>query len=95
MRQIRSGDLVALGEVLACVPAGLWPLVCQEVIARADIADRYRKRLGRRHPILGDGTLHGALASAWPRKRGGTVGVGPVLTAARVARGNSLTLKHS
>ena len=36
-----------------------------EIVARASIADAYRRRTGRRHPSFGDGTL---AAAAWPMR---------------------------
>jgi len=59
MRALHLSDL----HVAACALRGLAPdqqaAQMQEALERADIADRYRKRLRRAHPLYGSGTLSG------------------------------------
>ncbi|TNF13507.1 MAG: hypothetical protein EP320_08995 [Rhodobacteraceae bacterium] len=60
MRRAREGDLLAAARV-----ATLWPEAerhgrLMRLFDEAHTADLYRKRLGRLHPIWGDGTLMAA-----------------------------------
>lgn len=66
MRPVLHGDLVAAARVLLATPAGARSERLRQVLAAADLADRYRKRLGRAHPRFGTGSLMAA-AGAWPR----------------------------
>ena len=59
----RTGSLVlmpASARVLLCLPSGRRWQAAQELVARAEAADRYRRRLGRTHPGWGNGTLMAA-----------------------------------
>lgn len=66
MRRVMVADVVCLAEVLAALPQGLRRQVVEKIVARADLADRYRKRFAQQH-AFGDGTLSGAIDPAWPR----------------------------
>lgn len=60
MRPISIVDIEVAARVLLCVPPNGHADLMAELLQRADIADRYRKRLGRRHPVFGSGTLMSA-----------------------------------
>jgi serine O-acetyltransferase len=51
------GDLTALARHLLTLAAPDRPKACARLMAQADAADRYRKRMGRAHPLWGNGTL--------------------------------------
>ncbi|KAA8614017.1 DUF7742 family protein [Salipiger aestuarii] len=60
MRPVLHGDLVAGARALLCVPRGLRWRAARDLVAQADAADRYRRRLCRIHPDWGNGTLMAA-----------------------------------
>ena len=60
MRPVQMADLDAAMRLLLKVPSARRRLDMADLCARADIADRYRKRLRRLHPDFGDGTLMAA-----------------------------------
>lgn len=60
MRAILPGDLERCAIALLAMPPVERPLVMGRILSDADLADRYRKRLGRVHPTLGDGSLTSA-----------------------------------
>ncbi|MDO6586059.1 hypothetical protein Q4543_11045 [Salipiger sp. 1_MG-2023] len=60
MRPVLHGDLVAAARALLCVPREQRWRVARDLVAQADVADRYRRRLGRVHPGWGNGTLMAA-----------------------------------
>ncbi|KQI69660.1 hypothetical protein AN189_04515 [Loktanella sp. 3ANDIMAR09] len=62
MRPVGLLDLDATARCLCVVTAQEQHDLAREIVARADVADRYRKRLGRRHALYGDGTLSAATA---------------------------------
>lgn len=66
MRPVLPGDLVAAARALRPLPVPARPAAVAAMIAEAALADRFRKRLGRPHPRLGNGSLMAA-ASAWPQ----------------------------
>lgn len=67
MRPIYPSDLDAVTRaLLACDPAHRQGLALR-IVAQAEIADRYRKRLDKLHPEFGAGTLSSA-AQAYPRR---------------------------
>ena len=63
MREIVHGDVVAAAcALLAVTPEG-WEARIAAYLIWADAADRYRRRLGRAHPVWGNGSLMGAALS--------------------------------
>lgn len=67
MRPVMHGDLTALARHLMTLAAPDRPAACAQLIAQADAADRFRKRLGRAHATWGNGTLM-ARAMALPQR---------------------------
>lgn len=67
MRPLLHGDLVAAARVLLGLAPARRPLIMARMLAAADLADRYRRRLGRPHPRFGGGSLMAA-AAAWPQR---------------------------
>jgi len=57
MRPVQMADLEAALRLLLKTPPELRQSCMADLCARADIADRYRKRLRRLHPHYGDGSL--------------------------------------
>ena len=66
MRPVHLSDLHYAACTLQTHPAETQTAVLQSALAKADTADRYRKRLRRAHPAYGTGTLTSALAVAQP-----------------------------
>lgn len=60
MRPILPADLDLAARVLLNLPKVERRAVIARLIGQADIADRYRKRLGRAHPLYGSGSLMAA-----------------------------------
>ena len=60
MRPVLHADVICAARVLLCLPSGRRWQAAQELVARAEAADRYRRRLGRTHPGWGNGTLMAA-----------------------------------
>ncbi|MDJ0821451.1 MAG: hypothetical protein QNJ09_06525 [Paracoccaceae bacterium] len=56
------GDLTLAARYLLTVPLGARWRAARDLMARADAADRYRRRFGRAHPDWGNGTLRAAAA---------------------------------
>ncbi|MDW4496806.1 hypothetical protein R5H30_02345 [Sulfitobacter sp. D35] len=73
MRPVLVTDLLAVAEALCGVPADRRAACAQDILERAEIADRFRKRTGRRHPLWGIGTLASAVGptGAGPRPAAG------------------------
>lgn len=67
MRQILHGDLTAAARVLRTVAPAAREGLLLRMIAEAEVADRYRRRLGRVHPRFGDGSLMAAALRRRPR----------------------------
>ncbi len=65
MRALLPGDLDCAVAVVMAQPPEARAGVAAQMLAQADLADRYRKRLGRAHPIYGTGSLMSA-ALGWP-----------------------------
>lgn len=63
MRPVYLSDLDAATRVVLAAADADRPNVAQRLVQRADIADRYRKRLGKAHPVFGTGTLTSAACS--------------------------------
>ena len=59
-RPVQFADLEAAMRLLLKAPPAQRRLDMADICARADIADRHRKRLRRLHPTYGDGTLMAA-----------------------------------
>ena len=57
MRRCLAGDLLAAARVIAATAPAAQPCLAQSLIAQADAALRYAKRLGRAHPRWGNGSL--------------------------------------
>ncbi|MBE0414643.1 hypothetical protein [Yoonia sp.] len=60
MRAVQLADIECAMRHLLQVPPAQRRAAMADLLARADSADRYRKRLRRRHPDFGDGTLMAA-----------------------------------
>jgi len=60
MRPILPTDLDIAARVLMTIPKIERRAFVARLIAQADVADRYRKRLGRAHPHYGSGSLMAA-----------------------------------
>lgn len=60
MRSITQGDIAAAARAALARPAPERAAAIAALIAEAELADRYRRRLGRLHPCLGNGTLMAA-----------------------------------
>lgn len=58
--------MAAARVLLAAVP-GDRPTTMRRMLAAAEVADRYRRHMGRAHPRFGTGSLMAA-AAAWPRR---------------------------
>ena len=57
MRPILPPDLDLLARVLLPLPAESRAGAISQILAAADLADRYRKRTGRLHLLHGDGSV--------------------------------------
>ncbi|WP_136442345.1 hypothetical protein [Pacificoceanicola onchidii] len=60
MRPVLHGDVRAAARALLSVPACAREGLARRLVAQAEAADRYRKRMGRAHPFWGNGTLMAA-----------------------------------
>ncbi|WP_342075405.1 hypothetical protein [Yoonia sp. SS1-5] len=60
MRHAGLADIEAAARVLRLVAPAARHQVIAQLCDAADLADKYRKRLGRAHPVLGHGTLMSA-----------------------------------
>lgn len=65
MRPLLPGDLDCAVAVVMAQPPETRARVAARLLEQADLADRYRKRLGRAHPVFGTGSLMSA-ALGWP-----------------------------
>lgn len=71
MRPVLHGDAVAAARRLLLLPEAARRPELDRMLARAEAADRYRKRFGRAHPQWGNGTLMGlAQHGGLPREPG-------------------------
>lgn len=57
LRPVTPGDILAAARVLMGVEDRLWPAKMILMLARAERAERYRRRTGSAHPCDGNGTL--------------------------------------
>ena len=62
MRPVGWLDLDAVLRAVAGAAPGEAEARVDEIVARASVADAWRRRTGRRHPHYGDGTLAAAAA---------------------------------
>jgi hypothetical protein len=58
VRPLLPPDLDLLTRFLMAHPSQDRTALTFGLLDQADIADRYRKRTGRRHPVHGDGSVH-------------------------------------
>lgn len=65
MRALAPADISAAARVLLRLPEAVRAEAMARMVGEAEAADRYRKRLGRAHPLWGNGTLE-AVARARP-----------------------------
>lgn len=65
MRSVTRSDVVAAARVLRGAPEGRRGDLCCALFRSTEIADRFTRRLGKRHPLFGRGTLTEA-AMAFP-----------------------------
>ena len=65
MRPVMLSDVTAAARVLLGVAAAQREECCVAMLREAEHADRYTRRLGRLHPVWGNGTL---LAAARTRR---------------------------
>lgn len=67
MRRLLHDDVVAAGRLLLSVDKGARRDLLCTIIRRAHWADKYRKRIGRAHPVWGNGSLGDAARLALPQ----------------------------
>lgn len=63
MRPVHLADIEVAARVLLTLAPHDRADQMAKLIANADVADRYRKRLGCPHPVFGTGTIMSAAAS--------------------------------
>ena len=64
MQPVLHGDVVAAARHLLCVPIKHRSGVMRRMIARADMADEFRRATLRNHRFWGDGTLEAVAVRA-------------------------------
>lgn len=57
MRPVLIGDVLAAARVLFVLGEEDWIVCIDRMIWQAQVADRYRRRLGKPHPAWGNGSL--------------------------------------
>ena len=62
MRPVMQGDVVAVARHLLSVPEPFRAFVLRRLMFRADAADLFQRKSGRRHLLWGDGTLEAVAA---------------------------------
>jgi hypothetical protein len=60
MRPVLHGDVSNAARALLSVPQGLREALCIQLIHEAESADVYTRRVGRLHPVWGNGSLMSA-----------------------------------
>lgn len=60
MRAVLFGDIEAAARALLNCPPDAREDLCDRIVAEAGLADRYVRRMGRLHPLWGNGTLRDA-----------------------------------
>ncbi|MCX7645466.1 MAG: hypothetical protein N2Z62_09265 [Rhodobacteraceae bacterium] len=63
MRALAHPDLATAARALLALPEARRAAEAARMLVEAEAADRYRKRVGRSHPVWGNGTLEGAARS--------------------------------
>lgn len=63
MRHVAPTDLSTAARALMALPEAARSAEAKRMMAEAEAADSYRKRMGRSHPVWGNGTLEGAARS--------------------------------
>lgn len=57
MRPVHHGDVMAVASALLAVAPHKRRRYLRELFTQADAADAYRRRVGRAHPLWGNGSL--------------------------------------
>ena len=65
MRPVLVSDVTAAARALLSVREPRRNALCEDLLREAEYADRFTRRVGRPHPVFGNGTL---LAAARARK---------------------------
>ena len=60
MRPVLHSDVIAAARAVLAAPVALRASTCARLIQEADWADRFTRRLGKPHPLWGNGTLFAA-----------------------------------
>ncbi|MCF6234364.1 MAG: hypothetical protein L3J36_14870 [Rhodobacteraceae bacterium] len=60
MRPVLHGDISNAARALLYVPVGLRASLCERMILESEAADEYVARVGRLHPLWGNGSLMSA-----------------------------------
>lgn len=60
MRPIAPSDISVAARMLLVLPQDQRGRAISTLIAQAEAADRYQKRMGHPHPVWGNGSLEGA-----------------------------------
>ncbi len=60
MRALAPADISVAARALFCLPEAAREYAITRIVNEAEVADRYRKRLDRGHPLYGNGSLEGA-----------------------------------
>jgi hypothetical protein len=63
MRPVLIGDVIAVARVVIVLPEEQWNNRVDQLLWRAKVADLYRKRLGKPHPVWGNGSLMAAIGA--------------------------------
>jgi hypothetical protein len=63
MRPVLIGDVIAVARVVVVLPEEQWSSRVDQLLWRAKVADLYRKRLGKPHPVWGNGSLMAAIGA--------------------------------
>lgn len=63
MRQVTINDIDIMARKLACLPDDDRLPAAESILARADYADKYRKRHGKLHAAWGGGNLASAVTA--------------------------------
>ena len=57
MRPVLHSDVIAAARAVLAAPEALRANICARLLQEADWADRFTRRLGKPHPLWGNGTL--------------------------------------
>jgi len=83
MRSVGLGDVAAAARALMAVPEAERAALMRRLLDEAERADRFRRRCGRVHPWLGNGTL---MARALACRRADVAGPGDAAYLAALAQ---------